>query len=386
MEQTNQFDELLTGFLANELSTEQRKTAEYWINASRENYLYFESLKKAWELAETKRALEYVMDEMNVDDKWQHFKQVVTSGEPKIISLGNVKYEEDQAALEVPLRPLWKKYLVAVSIAASVLLIIGMGWNLLFPHKEKQEVAVEEKNVTPGYIERHVINTSGHDSTVLLPDHSSVLLARNSELVFRVPFVNSRNISLIGKGYFKVTKDKTRPFTVTSGAITTTALGTEFSITAFKNANKITVRLYEGKVVLKAVNRINPRMKKDVFLAPGQEYIYTNDRAGILRPFGVKSKQTAEDIRKEESPEDNPFIKDDKGSWYMFNNQSLAQVLDELAVLYNVKILYHKNDVRNIYFTGRYNQTDSVETILTRIAKLNKLKIVKNDSAFVISK
>lgn len=382
MEQRNQFDELLTGFLANELSTEDRKTAENWIDASSENHLYFESLKKAWELAETKRALDYVMNEMNVEDKWQHFKQTVTSGEAKIIPLGQAKYAGDIPAV----RPIWKKYLVAISIAASVLFIVGIGWKLLFPHGEKPAVAVENKTLSPGFIERHVINTSGRDTSVLLPDHSPVILARNSELIFREPFVNSRDITLVGKGYFKVTKDKTKPFTVTSGAITTTALGTEFSVTAFKNANKITVRLYEGKVVLKPVNKTNPRMKKDVFLAPGQEYVYSNDRDGILRPFGVKNKTTAEEIRKEESKEDNPFIKDEKGSWYMFNNQSLAQVLDELAVLYNVNIHYSKNDVRHIYFTGRYNQTDTVETILTRIARLNKLTIVKNDTAFIISK
>ena len=106
----------------------------------------------------------------------------------------------------------------------------------------------------------------------------------------------------------------------------------------------------------------------------------------IARSFGSKEKKAGEPVLSEGSPDDNPFIQDDKGSWYMFNNQSLAQVLDQLAVLYNVRIVYNKKDVKHIYFTGRYNKTDSLETILARIGKLNELTIVKNDTVFTISK
>jgi len=272
------------------------------------------------------------------------------------------------------------------AVAASVILIIAVGWNLFLPDKQAPVIVKNNEASSPSFVERHIMNTTGHNKTVLLPDSSSVVLADKSELLYTEPFVKSRDITLIGKGYFKVTKDKTKPFTVTSSAITTTALGTAFSVTAFKNASSITVRLFEGKVVLKAVNRSDPRLQKDVYLLPGQEYIYNNDKAGVLRSFAVKNKNTAEQIKPVALPEDDPFIVDDNGSWYMFNNQSLAQVLDQLATLYNVKIIYNKKDVLHIYFTARYNKTDSLETILTRIGKLNKLTIVKNDTAFIISK
>jgi len=70
----------------------------------------------------------------------------------------------------------------------------------------------------------------------------------------------------------------------------------------------------------------------------------------------------------------------------MFNNQSLAKVLNELSGLYNVKIIYNRKDIRNIYLTGKYGKTDSINLILEGIARLNNLTIVRNDTAFVISK
>ena len=77
---------------------------------------------------------------------------------------------------------------------------------------------------------------------------------------------------------------------VRSGEISTTALGTEFSVTAFEGTDSIIVRLYEGKVVVKAADRAVSTMKKEVYLLPGQEFVY-GGQTGTIRSF--KLKQTA---------------------------------------------------------------------------------------------
>ena len=64
----------------------------------------------------------------------------------------------------------------------------------------------------------------------------------------------------------------------------------------------------------------------------------------------------------------------------------LEEVFDQLAEIYNVKIVYDKKDVKNLYFIGKYNSAASVETILKRIAILNNLTITKQDSAFIITR
>ena len=72
------------------------------------------------------------------------------------------------------------------------------------------------------------------------------------------PFQNNkREIYLEGEAYFKVAKDKTKPFTVFAGALATTALGTQFRITAKKNTpGNITVKLFTGKVAIRSSIRV----------------------------------------------------------------------------------------------------------------------------------
>lgn len=385
MDKMNQYDELLNRFLANELNAEEKETVKNWVKASPENFHYFEQLKYTWQLAGTKQVLDYVLDDLNVDERWQQFKQTI-SKEAGILPIGtgnveNVYAEEEQQ----PARSIFKKYLIPLSIAASVLLVISLSVKFLFNEKPKV-VAVEGKKSETRFVEHHEINTTGKERRIQLPDGSLIVLADKSEISYREPFINSRDIRLTGKALFEVAKDSLKPFTVISDELTTTALGTVFSVTAFQKANNITVRLYEGKVVVKPVDKLNTRIKKDVYLMPGQEFVYNKDTDGKLRAFKLKPKKAPEQIIQDEIARDNPFIQDQKGSWYMFNNQSLEEVLQELSGLYNVKIVFASKDVKNIYFTGKYNKSVPLETILQRIGMINNLTITKNDTAFIITK
>jgi ferric-dicitrate binding protein FerR (iron transport regulator) len=70
----------------------------------------------------------------------------------------------------------------------------------------------------------------------------------------------------------------------------------------------------------------------------------------------------------------------------MFNNQSLASVFRQLEEMYNVDIVYAKKDVAKMYFIGKFNKDDSVETILQNIATLNNLKLTKESNTYIIRK
>jgi len=64
----------------------------------------------------------------------------------------------------------------------------------------------------------------------------------------------------------------------------------------------------------------------------------------------------------------------------------LGDVLDQLSAMYNVQIVYNKKDVENIYFTGKYNQSDSLGNILRDIAILHNLTITRKENGFIVSK
>lgn len=310
-------------------------------------------------------------EQMLKEAMWRQIQQQTNRGSAQVVQISWYK----------------RKGFRLIAVAASFILLIGLGV-FLITRPDKQSIVVKNNKLTKGtlFIVHREVNTTGKEKRVQLPDGSLIVLADKSAVTYRDPFIGSRDINLTGKAFFKVAKDKTKPFTVVSGDISTTALGTEFSVTVFKNTNHIVVRLYKGKVVVKPVSNGNKRMKSDVYLLPGQELIYGGITAKV-RTFGSYRKVTPGKTMDEDLADDNPSIpQNTKASYYMFNNQSLTQVLDNLAALYEVKIVYNKKDLQNIYFTGKYNRSDSLEPILKRIGILNNLTITKKDNAFIISR
>ncbi len=291
---------------------------------------------------------------------------------------------------EVPLVQVrwYKRKVVRFTVmAACIVGLLGIGLIFFYSHSPSTTSIVQQRNAVDSTqsVVRHVKNITGKEEYLQLPDSSWVVLAGNSEVVYKESFTSSRDITLIGKAYFKVTKDKTKPFTVLSGAVSTTALGTEFLVTAYEKSNPLTVRLYEGKVVVKALEKGDWRMKKDFYLNPGQEFVYSAGALAKLRSF--KETHTNGMSKNDDLLTDDPLLPQNaKGSWYMFNNQSLGQVFDQLAFTYNTKIIYNKKDVQNKYFVGRFNKTDSLDIILNYITIVNKLKVAKKENAYYIIK
>jgi ferric-dicitrate binding protein FerR (iron transport regulator) len=278
---------------------------------------------------------------------------------------------------------------IAMAAAASLLLIIAFGWKWLFNGKGDEGIAKDATKMEESAqaLVRHEVNTSGKPMAIVLNDGSEIVLWDHSEINFQEPFAaDKRDITLIGRAKFSVAKDSTRPFTVYSGDISTTALGTEFTINTFENSDRIIVRLYEGKVVIKPL-KSNTNLNKDVFLEPGQEFVYDKKAISRLNTFQLADSVAIEDNNSEELSRDNPSIPENtSGSWFMFNNQSLDEVFNQLAGMYHVKIVYHKEEIKNMYFIGKFEKSDSLEYILRQISVLNNLKITRKDSAFVVSR
>lgn len=389
MENSNQLDELLVRYLNADLNTEEEAFVINWINASEENLRYFEDLKNTWQLTAVKLAAEQV----NVDAEWNHFKEAIAAKEDKVISINEKEQplpEYDYLDEKRPARrTIVYRMMVAVAVAASILLVIGLGWKLFTNDKQETPIAKEPEQTEGAQLAtiRHEVNTSGKTKTFLLQDGTQVVLWDQSEVSFEQPFApDKRDIQLKGKADFKVAKDQTRPFTVFSGALSTTAIGTQFTVTAFEHAATITVRLHEGKVVVKPLDRVLTKMKKDVYLSPGQELIYDNSKmTARVRSFG-KDQVVIKQGDQVDTFKDDPSVPKNKGNWYMFNNQPLDQVLNQLAEMYNAEIIYSKKDVQNIHSIYNFEKTDSLVNILNQIATLHNLKVSRQDHKYVLEK
>lgn len=390
MENENQLNEVLVRYLFNEETNEEKAFVENWVNTSKDNMQYFNRLKKTWQLTDVKHTLDSLVNEVNLEEKWKHFEQSITKEDALIFPLTEKENLEVEASEEEERSRDRVKYrlLRFVAVAASLIFMIGVGWKIFSTDKRQTAVAIIKENKTDEkLVVRHEVNTTGKEKRIQVSDGSLIVLADRSEITFQEPFTNRRDITLQGKAFFKVAKDKSKPFTVISGDISTTALGTEFTVTAFQRENKIIVRLYEGKVVVKSIKKKNRILKNDVYLLPGQQFIYSDVSTTKVKRFKVEEDESPEEVLKQEIERDDPNVPQNApGSWYMFNNQSVEQVLDQLAELYQVQILYDKKDVENIYFTGKYNRSVSIERILHQIGTLNNLTVTQKDNTFIISK
>ena len=368
---SDQFEELLKKHLSGELNEEERGNFSTFLKDP-ENQLYLAS-RIDKDFIEEKFILG-VNDEVGLN-MLNNIQQKIAEIK-KEIDIESDKTEENKVLFIPRFRKLIYR---SVAVAASVLLIVGTVY-LLTNNNRSQEIAQQANNSKLVQKEQHVVNTTGKEKTLNMSDGSLILLANKSEITYNEPFQYKRIIQLKGKAFFKVYKDKSHPFTVISGDIATTALGTQFTVRDFDDEKKIVVRLFEGKVVIRPIDKNNKKMNKEVFLLPGEEFVYGTKKNAVPYKFKVETDS-------KETHNDRPSLPENvAGAWYMFNNQSLDQVLQNLSAFYDVKIIYNKNDIRNIYFTGKYNNSESLETIIKRIATMNSLKVTRKDSAFILTK
>ncbi|HCM75145.1 MAG TPA: hypothetical protein DIS90_02095 [Cytophagales bacterium] len=198
--------------------------------------------------------------------------------------------EQKELTKTIPIRSFrfsWK-------IAASIVLLIGVSiaaYQYVTYFTSKAEQVVVEKSV-PG----------GKKLTFMLPDGSKVKLNGNSYLKYDQNYLlKQRSVTLIGEAYFEVVKDSINPFTVVSGAISTTALGTSFNVKAYDNENLIEVALITGKVKV-VDNRdnsltLNPG-KGARYLVDGQQliaYEFNSDEVLAWKDGIIKFKNASID-------------------------------------------------------------------------------------------
>jgi transmembrane sensor len=285
-----------------------------------------------------------------------------------------------QKKKSAPTKVLWMKRL---AIAASFLLVLGSGWIYLIHNKELIRSRSDNNvSLNSGVVFRQKINRSGEKMLINLQDGSTVMLSSGSELDYKEPFTdNKRIVYLKGEAFFTVAKDPTKPFTVYTDAISTTDLGTKFLVTDIEQENNIIIKLFEGKVVVSSSDSIHKKLATDMYLLPGNELVYNKTSMVANISSFIKPTLVARNKKMNRSG-----TYTSSSNWYMFNNQDLADVLERLKELYGKDIQYTRADLKNKYFIGKFDMSDSLEKILNDIALLNNLTVKKQGNSFIIKK
>ncbi|WKN30654.1 DUF4974 domain-containing protein [Porifericola rhodea] len=162
-------------------------------------------------------------------------------------------------------RTAWLTY---TTMAAALALLLLFGIFFFKPKQDTKSVAVQHPDQS--WITKE--NPSGIKSQLQLPDGTMVWLNAESSLSFPLTFDSTQRIvKLSGEAFFDVARDQNRPFTVQSGQLSTTALGTSFNIFCYPEEESVEVSLLTGIV---EVNRRDSLVQKHL-LKPGEQIIYT---------------------------------------------------------------------------------------------------------------
>jgi ferric-dicitrate binding protein FerR (iron transport regulator) len=212
-----------------------------------------------------------------------------------------------------------------------------------------------------------------------LPDGSTVKLAPGATIHYREDLGRSeiREIRMDGKVVFDVTRAKEQPLVVYCEGLQTKVLGTIFSVTATRGSDRIKVKLLEGKVLVSLDEKAAAGAEQDYYLFPGEELVFDKLRHQVaISRGGRKDKDVTGALAKADS----------LSNWYMFNNQGLAGVFNQLSAIYNVPIEYSRADIQKMYFIGKLEKKDSINKILQDIALLNHLTVTMKGGKYIITK
>lgn len=176
-----------------------------------------------------------------------------------------------------------------------------------------------------------------------LADGSRVWLNSGSSVTYPVAFVsNERKVSITGEAYFEIAHDASRPFKVNKGETDITVLGTHFNVNAYDDEQNIKVTLLEGSV------KVSKGSINDI-LKPGQQAQINND---------VK---VVDDVDLEQ-------VMAWKNGRFIFNGSDIESVMRQVARWYDMEVEY-KGDLTKEEFVGVISQNVNISQILEMLEK-----------------
>ena len=170
-----------------------------------------------------------------------------------------------------------------LAAAITAIAVIGLG-AILF--NEKGLPSLDVKTVTYNAQEKKEFNNSKFTNRVVLEDGTVIKLKPNSSIEYPEKFSDTdRRVTLKGEAFFDVTKDKNRPFIITTSELTVRVLGTSFNVMAYEGAKEISVAVKTGKEsVVKSKDDVTSQPAlSEVILTPNQEVIYNTTQENFSK-------------------------------------------------------------------------------------------------------
>ena len=238
----------------------------------------------------------------------------------------------------------------AVKIAA--VFVLGFTLNYWLNPDTEENIAMQTIHVP-----------AGQNALLTLADGSKVWLNAGSTLNFPTRFVEGkRQVTLEGEGFFEVKANKEKPFIVSTSIYDIKALGTSFTVNAYKQSKEFETALLTGKV------EISDRMTDRVLsLTPNNRAVLGNNGLSVV-----------------------PLESENYYLWregILYFDEPLTEVLDKLKLYFDVNIdVKNKSVLENKrHCTGKFRTRDGLDHILNVLQLTNHFTYKKDEEKNLIT-
>jgi ferric-dicitrate binding protein FerR (iron transport regulator) len=245
--------------------------------------------------------------------------------------------------------PSWLK------VAAMVLVIAGAAVTFfLLNNKHRQQDTIAFTTISTGVGEKKKVTTR---------DGSRLVLNAGTTIRIQDDFSNDRKIELVdGEVFFEVRTDAQRPFTVTSGSLTTTVLGTSFNISAYAALNNLSIGVVDGKVSV----------------------------AGDSAPLSILMKEEELVFNKTSKTYKKIPLDETLTAWQsgrlVLNDLSFNEMATIMKKNYGIDVVTNDETIRNTRYTTELSSAMSPLQAIQVLAAIHDLKVREKNNQFFLAK
>lgn len=184
---------------------------------------------------------------------------------------------------------------------------------------------------------------------IILPDGTEVIMNSQSTLLYPQYFTgDTRCVYLVGEADFKVKHDEAHPFIVKSADFQVTALGTEFSVTAYPEEDEVTATLITGKVLVEYNGQ-----RRQKILKPNEQLAY--------------NKRThSGDVRRPDMQDVTAWQRGE----IVFRSMTLGEIFTRLERSYPYSFVYSFHSLKNDHFNLCFDKNSSIEEVMDIIVRV----------------
>lgn len=335
------------------------------MDQNRSAYLFQQYIDKTCSPSELQEFMDIVKnsDDANVldiilDNFWNSSEVMEINKTKAEMILDNVFSSDKKPEIRRPNLTLkWLGWAAAIFIISIATLLINRRDN------EEAVLVDHELDAVPSVqtSESITTRTSNEHQKITLPDGSTVILNNNSTITYTKLFGEKRIVTLDGEGYFDIKHDDKKRFTVYTGKIKTTVLGTAFNIKAYNTDKNIVVTVTRGKVSVLSGNATIG------ILTPNQQIVFNKDykKSNLTKVLAKSIVQWQE-------------------SDLFFDDISMEEAAQLLSKKFNTLITFSNDQAKKCRFTATFLKGESLDEILKIICSYNNAQYQTNANGITI--